>query len=176
MKLNKYFIVPGLGNSGSNHWQTFFEKSELNCKRINQLEWNSPICEDWIQTIDKEIMQHNLNDCVIIGHSLGCATIVHWAIKYKRIIKGALLVAPSDLEAENYTFPAKGFSPIPREKMNFKTIIVASNNDKWIKIERAKYFAECWGSEFINIGNAGHINVDSGYGNWYEGIEILKKI
>lgn len=170
-----YFIVPGLGNSGPEHWQTFFEKSGNNFQRINQQDWDSPRCEDWISTIDKTVSNYDLSTVVLIGHSLGCSTIAHWAAKYKRQIKGAMLVAPSDLEAPQYTFPATGFAPIPLDKIDFKTIIVASADDVWVSLERAKLFAESWGSEFINIGNAGHINVASGFTNWQEGLEILKR-
>ena len=49
-------------------------------------------------------------------------------------------------------------------------------NDIWVSLERAKYFAENWGSEFINIGDAGHINTTSGHTNWEEGLTILKKL
>jgi uncharacterized protein len=87
-----------------------------------------------------------------------------------------LLVAPSDLEAPQYTFSAIGFAPIPLGKINFKTIIIASANDIWVSLDRAKYFADNWGSEFINIGNAGHINAASGHTNWDEGMHILKTI
>ncbi len=118
----------------------------------------------------------DLNDIILIGHSLGCAAIVHWAAHYNKEIKCALLVAPSDPEAAHYNFPAIGFAPLPKEKMNFKTVVVASENDEWVSIERAKFFAESWGSEFINIGNAGHINVSAGYSHWDEGLEILKKL
>ncbi len=104
---------------------------------------------------------------------MGCSTIAHWSKKYHRQIKGALLVAPSDLEAPQYTFPAVGFTPIPLTKLNFKSIVVASTNDPWVSLERAKLFAESWGSEFINIGEAGHINVASGHTNWDEGMRIL---
>jgi predicted alpha/beta hydrolase family esterase len=76
-----------------------------------------------------------------------------------------LLVAPSDLEAPQYTFPAKGFSLLPLDKINFKTIVVASTNDPWVLIERAKFFADKWGSQFINIGDAGHINAAPGIMN-----------
>ncbi|MFA5835038.1 MAG: alpha/beta hydrolase [Bacteroidota bacterium] len=172
--MTRYFIIPGLGDSGSDHWQTYFEKSVKNIRRIHQQEWDSPECNDWIQTIDNTLSHYNLSNVVLIGHSLGCATIVHWATTYNKRIKGALLVAPSDLEAPLYTFPAKGFSPIPKQKIDFKTIVVASENDIWVTPERAKYFADCWGSEFISIGNAGHINVVSGYGTWSKGLEILK--
>ena len=105
---------------------------------------------------------------------MGCSTIAHWAMQYGKKIKGALLVAPSDLEAPQYTLPTKGFDPIPKTKINFKTIVVASEDDPWVTLDRAKYFANNWGSEFINIGKAGHINVASGYGEWIQGLEILK--
>lgn len=174
--MTNYFIVPGLGNSGPEHWQTFFEKSGSNFQRINQREWDAPTCEDWISTIDKALSGYDLSTVVLIGHSLGCSTIAHWAVKYQRQIKGALLVAPSDLESPQYTFPSTGFAPIPLRKINFRTIVVASADDVWVSLDRASFFAEQWGSEFINIGNAGHINVAGGYTNWEEGLEILKRL
>ena len=87
-----------------------------------------------------------------------------------------MLVAPSDIENPVYTFPATGFAPIPVKKINFNTMMIASEDDPWISMDRATYFAQCWGSELINIGKAGHINVDSGYGEWKEGLEFLKKL
>lgn len=171
-----YLIVPGLGNSGEDHWQTYFENSGDNFYRINQLDWETPKCADWIKTIDIRVLEFDLSTVVLIGHSLGCATIAHWSKKYKRQIKGALLVAPSDLEAPQYTFPAVGFTPIPLEQLYFKSIVVASANDPWVSLERAKLFAESWGSNFINIGEAGHINIASGHTNWDEGIRILQSL
>jgi len=174
--MTTYLIVPGLGNSGKDHWQTYFENSGSNFYRIEQQEWEKPSCEDWIETIDKKVSEFDLSSVVLIGHSLGCSTIAHWAAKYKKQIKGALLVAPSDLEAPQYTFPATGFAPIPLEKINFPTIVVTSADDVWVSLERAAFFAESWGSELINIGNAGHINASSGHNSWDEGLEILKTL
>jgi predicted alpha/beta hydrolase family esterase len=174
--MTNYFIVPGLGNSGTDHWQTFFEMTINPICRINQQEWDAPDCNDWIETIDHTVSSYDLSTVILIGHSLGCAAIVHWAKRYNKKIKGALLVAPSDVEAKQYTFPTVGFSPIPLIGINFKTIVVASSNDPWISIERAKQFAEHWGSELIEIGNAGHINAASGHKNWIEGLTFLKKL
>ena len=174
--MTNYLIVPGLGNSGQEHWQTYFQNSAHNFYRIEQREWEAPTCEEWITTIDKKVLEFDISTVVLIGHSLGCSTIAHWASKYKRQIKGALLVAPSDLEAPQYTFPTIGFAPIPLNRINFKTIVVASANDIWVSLERAKMFADSWGSEFINIGNAGHVNVSSGHTTWDEGMNILKTI
>jgi len=174
--MTNYLIVPGLGNSGPDHWQTFFETSGDNFKRIIQQEWDAPICNDWVSTIDIAVSAYDPATVILIGHSLGCSTIAHWAGCFNKKIKGAMLVAPSDVEAQLYTFPAKGFAPIPKEKINFKTIVVASIDDQWVSLERAKYFADNWGSEFINIGKAGHINAASGHKAWKEGLDILKQL
>jgi len=56
----------------------------------------------------------------------------------------------------------------------FPSLVVASSEDPYIALERAEYFARCWGSELVNIGPAGHINAASGYGKWAEGVELLK--
>ena len=168
--------MPGLGNSGPEHWQTYFQNSCDNFFRIEQQEWDAPTCEEWIETIDRKVSEFDLSNVVLVGHSLGCSTIAHWAKKYNKQVKGALLVAPSDLEAPQYTFPASGFAPIPLYKISFKTIVVASADDIWVSLDRAKFFADSWGSEFINIGKAGHINAASGHTNWDEGMSILKTI
>jgi len=174
--MTNYLIIPGLGNSGPKHWQTYFEESGENFIRIRQADWNAPVCEDWMAVIDQAVMAFDPATVVLIGHSLGCITIAHWANRYRRLIKGAMLVAPSDPEADIYTFPAKGFAPLPLDPIPFPTIVVASNNDIWVTPERARFFAAHWGSEFIDIGPAGHINADSGHYRWDEGMEILKRL
>jgi uncharacterized protein len=174
--MTNFFIIPGLGNSGEEHWQTWFEKSGPDFRRIEQNEWDAPLCTDWITRIENSLANYDLSSVVLIGHSLGCATIAHWANYYQKQVKGALLVAPSDLEAPAYDFPAVGFDPIPRNKLNFKTIVVASEDDPWVSFDRATRFANNWGSELVNIGNAGHINAASGFGPWAVGLDILNRL
>ncbi len=172
----QYLNIPGLGNSDPTHWQTYFEEHLPNCKRILQSEWNAPDCVTWIETINDEIINHDANNIVLIGHSLGCTAIAHWYKKYNVKIRGAFLVAPSDIEQPIYTFPSTGFSPIPLDQLPFKSIVIASANDEWVSLERARFFADSWGSDFINIGDAGHINAVSGHYDWREGLEILKTL
>ena len=174
--MTNYFIVPGLGNSGPDHWQTYFENSGQNFIRINQKDWDTPASADWVKNIDEALSGYDLSTVILIGHSLGCTAIANWAKHSQKIIKGALLVAPSDLEAPKYNFQTIGFDHVPLDKINFKTTVVASTNDEWVSIERAMFFAANWESEFINIGEAGHINAASGFGKWDEGLEILKSL
>jgi predicted alpha/beta hydrolase family esterase len=173
--MTTYFLIPGLGNSDQNHWQTHFENSGENFVRINQKSWDEPHCADWIHNIENAIANYQPSKVVLVAHSLGCTAVAQWATRFPRTIKGALLVAPSDIENPVYTFPMTGFTPIPLEKLPFKSIVVASSNDIWVSEERAKFFAEAWGSEFIGIGEAGHINVAGGFGEWPAGIDLLKR-
>ncbi len=174
--MTTYYIIPGLGNSGEEHWQTYFERQGPNFIRIQQMEWDAPKCQDWIEAIEQALKGVDLREVVLVGHSLGCATIAHWAQQYHKVVKGAFLVAPSDLEAPLYTFPAEGFAPFPLQKLPFSSLVVASSNDPWVSLDRAKQFADAWGSNFLNIGEAGHINASAGFGDWPEGLELLGRL
>ena len=55
-------------------------------------------------------------------------------------------------------------------------MVVASTNDPWMRLLRAAWLAECWGSRLINLGPAGHINADSGFGPWPEGVAIFERL
>lgn len=175
MQSNYIFTIPGLYNSGPQHWQTHWE-NQYGFTRINQQNWEEPICSDWIKTIDETISSYPLDKVILIGHSLACCTIVAWAAAYNRIIKGALLVGPSDTEAPDYPTGTRGFMPMPLNRLPFPSIIIASSNDEYVSMERATYFANCWGSELVNAGALGHINSSSGLGSWPEGYTQLKKL
>ena len=168
-------IHPGLGNSGPAHWQSLWEK-QFQFGRIEQQDWETPVCADWIAKLNADVQQHDPNNVILVGHSLACVTIAYWAQKYDVRIKGALLVAPSDTEADTYPPGTTGFNPVPLIKLPFKSIVVASNNDYYANTERVRLFANSWGSEFVNIGDAGHINVGSGFGEWPQGLDLLKQL
>jgi predicted alpha/beta hydrolase family esterase len=173
---SRVLIHPGLGNSGPGHWQSLWEKRYPAFARINQREWETPVCDDWITLLDREVSSHKMDEVIIVGHSLACATVGYWAGKHPRKIKGALLVAPSDTEAETYPEGTSGFKPMPMNRLPFPSITVMSTNDYYVSIDRAQAFAGAWGSELINIGNAGHINADSNLGFWEFGLELLNRL
>ena len=165
--------LPGIGGSGPQHWQSLWEK-EYGFARIEQQEWVTPFRDEWVANIQKTISRHDPPKVILVGHSAVCSAIAKWAERYQLMIKAALLVAPADPEAQTFPQGATGFAPMPLFKLPFPSIVVASSNDFYATIDRAKQFAGAWGSGFINIGDAGHINIDSGYGPWDEGLEILK--
>ena len=170
----RYFIVPGLGNSGPTHWQTYFERSSPAFTRIEQQEWDAPRCDDWVAAIEAALAGEALEQVVLVGHSLGCVTIAHWAARQARSIKGAFLVAPSDVDTAHFAaFPTTGFAPMPLQQLPFPSSVVASTNDEWMTSARARQFARAWGSELVDIGPAGHINAAGGYGDWPAGLALL---
>jgi len=99
--MTNYFIIPGYGGSGSDHWQTYFEETQTNFQRIEQRDWDNPNIVEWAETVDKAIAGYDPESVVLVAHSLGCLTVVEWAKHYNRKIKAALLVAPPDTDIIN---------------------------------------------------------------------------
>ncbi len=173
----KFLIIPGVANSSPEHWQSLWEKEFPDkFRRIEQTDWDTPVCDDWVKKIESEVQKESPENVILVAHSLGCTAVAQWSKKFGTKIKGAFLVAPSDCEAESYTFDTKGFTPLPLNKLPFPSLVIASENDEYVSLERARQFADVWGSEFINVGEKGHINANSGFGEWNEGLEILQKL
>jgi len=168
-------IVPGLSNSGDSHWQTLWEK-QYHFIRVEQHEWETPSRNDWVETLEKKIQQQKTDRILLVGHSLGCAAIAFWSPASNKKITGALLVAPSDTEAPSYPTGTAGFSPMPLTRLRFPSIVVTSDNDYYVSTPRAEFFAKAWGSEYVSIGNAGHINAAAGFEPWPRGLSLLKRL
>lgn len=171
----KCFLHPGLNNSGPEHWQTHWERM-YGFTRIQQADWDAPVASEWIAQIEATLRHEDLSRVVLIGHSLACSTIVRWAEQYGHRIKGALLVAPSDTEAPSYPPGTNGFTPMPVFRLPFPSMVVASSDDFYVRMDRASYFAERWGSEMVTVGALGHINAASNIGEWPEGYALLQSL
>jgi predicted alpha/beta hydrolase family esterase/chromatin segregation and condensation protein Rec8/ScpA/Scc1 (kleisin family) len=177
-----HVVVPGIGNSGPENWQSLLESELERVGRVQQRDWDAPFMPEWTHTLDL-LLESLPPDPILIGHSAGVMTIVQWAMRHDRPIRGALLVAPPDFEGrlpEGFPPPEvvaqAGWAPIPRQPLPFPSIVVASTTDPFCTIERAREFAQCWGSQFVDLGDAGHINTDSGYGPWPFAQELLARL
>jgi uncharacterized protein len=170
-------IIPGLGNSGPQHWQTLWEASQPDYRRVQQNDWEHPRCSDWTRNIDAAISSAE-SPVVLVAHSMGCIATVHWALSggANRPVAAAFLVAPPDVEADTIPVGSTGFAPCPLSRLPFKSLVVASTNDPFATLERAKLFAASWGSELIILESAGHINAASGYGPWPQGAKRLDQL
>jgi len=173
-----YLTIPGITNSSEGHWQSIWERQfPAQFERIQQGNWDTPDVADWVDRIDEYVSRDTAAEIVLVAHSLGCVAVNHWAGKYGRKIGGALLVAPSDCETTKYrdTFASTGFDPIPLAPLPFRSVVAASTNDEWVAFDRAQMFANAWNSELVDVGGKGHINGSAGYGQWDDGLELLKR-
>lgn len=168
-------ILPGIGNSGPEHWQTYWEKSNPAFQRIEQRDWDHPVCREWQAALEHSVARLGAN-VVLVAHSLGSALVAHWAAATKLKIKGALLVAPPDPEGPDFPKEITGFAPLPLKTFAFPSILVASTNDPYATFEFAKSCASAWGSRFIDAGPIGHINANSGLGEWHEGFALFRQL
>lgn len=162
-------IVPGLGDSGPDHWQTLWGRDHPAYRRVRQRNWRQPQVDEWVEALDREIRRAP-SPVILAGHSLGCITIAEWARRRWADVRGALLVAPADTDHRPF------FDGVPLRPLPFPSILVASENDPHLDLERAKWFAQHWGSRLVNLGQAGHINVESGFGPWPEGETLLAEL
>jgi uncharacterized protein len=170
-------IIPGLGSSGPQHWQSLWEASHPEYRRVQQNDWDHPRCRDWTQNIDAAISDAE-SPVVLVAHSMGCIAAVHWGLSSRGNgrVAAAFLVAPPDVEAEKIPLGPTGFAPCPLSRLPFKSLVVASTNDPFATLERAKLFAAAWGSEIVILESAGHINAASGFGLWPEGEGLLERL
>lgn len=174
-------IIPGWENSGEAHWQTRWEQKMPTAKRVEQKAWNKPHRTEWVGKILQAIEQAE-RPVFLIAHSLGTLAVAHAAAEMTTgKVRGALLVAPpEETRFKKYIELPKecetelgSFFPPPNEALPFPSMLVASTSDHYMPIEEAEALAKKWGATFVDAGDAGHINTESGFGPWPEGLMRL---
>jgi len=169
-------ILPGYQGSGETHWQTHWEKKHPDFKRVEQRDWNHPIASEWVETLEAAL-KHLEEPVYLVVHSMGCLTLAHWAAMENHTpIRGALIVAPPDPKESVFPSIAEGFDQTPMQMFDFPSIIIASSNDPYAKLDYSKSLADAWGSTFVNVGEKGHINTASNLGLWEEGLAHLEQL
>ena len=182
-------IIPGWTNAGPEHWQTRWEQKLPHARRVEQVEWDNPICADWVVRIIEAVAAAT-RPVVLVAHSCGVSAIVHAAPNLTSgLVAGALLVAPPDLESVQASPPETGsgwlandggFHPVPTAPLRFSSLVIASRNDPFCAYEKAQEMALDWGSDIADAGLSGHLNTASGHGPWPEGLlklgQFLKRL
>jgi predicted alpha/beta hydrolase family esterase len=168
-------IVPGIGNSGPSHWQSLWEQGHPLWRRVRQRDWDHPVCDEWVIALDAAIAGFPAPP-VLIAHSIGCLVVAHWICRFSAPVKAAFLAAVPDPESPNFPMTARGFRPVPLVPFPFPSLVVASTDGPFGSVIHAERCAVAWGGAFVEIGSAGHINVDSGYGDWPGGLVLLQKL
>ena len=172
MTSTSIIIVPGWRDSGPGHWQTLWAERLPQARRVIQDDWHTPTRSAWVARLEETVLEQP-GPVVIVAHSLGCITTAHMKPEVAARVRGALLVAPADPERRAVL---SDFAPVPYAALPYRSILVASSNDPYCPIRLAGAYARAWGSEFVRLQNAGHINVDSGHGEWPLGRALLQSL
>lgn len=168
-------ILPGYGNSGPEHWQSLWQQAEPDWQRVEQHDWEQPQRADWCAALETAVVACGAGS-VLVAHSLGCLLVAHWAQVTRLRVRGALLVAVPDPTLPAFPPQAQGFTPLPRQVLPFPSLLVASRDDPYASLDYARQCAAAWGSEYVDIGAAGHINASSGFGDWPQGRALLRRL
>lgn len=165
--------LPGWQGSGSGHWQTRWEQARGH-RRVEQHDWQVPLRGDWMARLEEVLLSEEA-PALLVAHSLGCQLVAAWAAHSRQVgrVRAALLVAPPDTERADMPPQLRAWRPIPRGRLPFRATLVASADDPYCAAERAAEMARRWGAAFVLTGPRGHLNADSGLGDWPDGLALL---
>lgn len=163
----RVLTLPGLYGSGPDHWQSRWEALHPWFERVVQDDWDTPDLQLWADKLEQALRKSD-RPVLIAAHSFGCLTTVHAAARGASNIVGALLAAPADPDKFGLAELLHG------RALNFPAIVLGSTTDPWMTEPRAAYWAGQWGAQYRCLGAVGHINAETGLGDWAEGLELLQ--
>jgi predicted alpha/beta hydrolase family esterase len=176
----RVLLLPGWQNSGPTHWQSRWETLH-GFERVEQADWDWPKRGDWMARLD-EVLLAGRDDAspptVLVAHSLGCQLVAVWAAtsRHTARVRAALLVAPPDTERAEMPPQLAGWRPIVRQRLPFPAVAVLSSDDPYADPARAQGMASDWGARIVDAGARGHLNSESGLGDWPDGIGLLRSL
>jgi len=172
----RVLLLPGWQNSGPSHWQSRWE-ALYGDQRVLQDDWMWPKRGDWMMQLDEALLAQP-GPVVLVAHSLGCQLVAAWAAHSRHTgrVQAALLVAPPDIERDDTPPQIATWRPISRLPLPFAAVALISSDDPFCAPERAHAMATAWGAAALELGPLGHINGDSGLGDWPEGRAVLNSL
>lgn len=173
MERAQILIVPGWRDSEPAHWQSLWAARLPGARRVVQSDRQFPCRQEWVDQLSTEIRSSRQRRVVLVAHSLGCIAAAHLPAEVAARVDAALLVAPADPERRAQL---ADFAPVPHQRLPYRSTLVASSNDPYCPVRLAGAYARAWGSRFVRLENAGHINVASGFGEWPQGLQLLAQL
>jgi len=169
----RVLLLPGWLDSDPAHWQSRWERLH-GYRRLTQSDWLWPKRGDWMARLEEVLLESDVQ-AVLIAHSLGCHLVAAWAA-HSRItsrVRGALLVAPPDIERDDMPPNLHPWRPILRRRLPFASVAVTSDDDPYGNADRAAQLVREWGAQQVSLAAAGHINGESGLGDWPAGHALM---
>lgn len=157
-------LVPGLGNSEPSHWQSRWQP-QLRAERVDQADWYTPDLEPWAAAVEAALLALS-QPAMLVAHSFGCLASVVAATRQPARVRALFLVAPADPARFDCAHALIVAPDAPAR-------LVASRDDPYMAFDQARRWARQWQAELVDAGAVGHINPDSGHGDWPDGLKAL---
>jgi predicted alpha/beta hydrolase family esterase len=172
----RVLLLSGWQDSGPAHWQSRWEQGH-GFQRVVQDDWLWPRRGDWMARLE-EVLLGDERPAWLVAHSLGCHLVAAWAAhsRHVHLVAGALLVAIPDVERDDMPPQLHGWRPARRQRLGFPSLAVLSTDDPYANLVRAQGYASDWGADVVHAGPRGHLNGDSGLGDWPEGLHLLQSM
>ncbi len=172
----RVLLLPGWLNSDAAHWQSRWEQLHGD-QRVEQDDWVWPKRGDWMARLEEVLLQSD-TPAVLVAHSLGCQLVAAWAAhsQHTHRVRAAMLVALPDVERDDMPPQLAPWRPMRRQRLPFKSLAIVSSDDPYCAPDRAAQMAADWGCELMSVGARGHINGESGLGDWPEGRAMLQAL
>jgi predicted alpha/beta hydrolase family esterase len=172
----RVLLLPGWLDSADGHWQTRWEQLH-GFERVQQADWVWPRRGDWLARLDEVVLSDG-RPTLLAAHSLGCHLASAWSAwsRHTGRVVGALLVAPPDTERDDTPPQLRGWRPMVLEPMKFAACAVVSSDDPFCDPVRAQFMCARWHAGLRDAGARGHLNAESGLGDWPQGLELLKQL
>ena len=172
----RVLLLPGWQNSGPGHWQSCWE-AEFGDLRVQQADWMQPLRGDWICQLEQAVLAQTA-PLLLAAHSLGCHLAAAWSAvsRHRDRVAGALLVAAPDLCRPDLPPALHSWRGHPLQRLPFPAHLVSSSNDPYCSPQAARALARSWGCQHSELEDRGHINADSGLGDWPQGRAWLQQL
>ena len=167
--MSNILIVPGLHNSGPHHWQSRWHQQYPHWQRVTGQTWERADLHSWSQRVAL-VLQRNSEPVHIVAHSFGSLASIAAAAQHPDKVASLFLVAPAD--PANFAIADRDLPSPP----SVPGLLVASQNDPWMTLERAHYWSQRWQLPLHDAGPVGHINAESGHGPWPQGEQLLANL
>lgn len=169
-------VLPGWLDSGPGHWQTRWQQLH-GWHRVQQDDWLWPRRGDWMTRLEDELLA-DPRPAVLVAHSLGCHLVAAWAAHSRRLerVHAAWLVAPPDLDREDLPPQLASWRPAIRRRLPMPALLVHSDDDPFASEAASTQLASDWGVPTWRLPGRGHLNAESGLGDWPDGLARLQAL
>ncbi len=173
------FFIPGYHGSGPDHWQSWLQSRLADSSTLRDVDWESPDITAWTDQAHRQIAAVG-KPVLIVAHSFGCLVAATVAAEKPGSIAGIVFVAPADARRfaasgglRNTRFDGTSgqitsVADILPETLPYsvKSAMIGSENDPWLSFSNVLAIKQRWRSHFVDLGEVGHINGESGFGAW----------